>query len=124
MHNELGHHEEAAIWAVRARDMFLELVPDERDTAVASNRDTLGSVYRALGRYEEAEANYLRSVELQEALSYRHYKADTLVRLADLKLELGELDAARGYYHAALDVYDDLGFAKADDVRARLARIS
>ncbi|WP_157984547.1 AfsR/SARP family transcriptional regulator [Lentzea terrae] len=123
VHNELGDHEEAVIWAVRARDLFLELVPDERDTAVASNRDTLGSIYRALGRYADAEANYLRSAELQAALSYRHYQADTLVRLADLKRELGELDAARGHYLAALDVYDDLGFAKADEVRELLSRL-
>ncbi|MFS8101558.1 tetratricopeptide repeat protein [Lentzea alba] len=123
VHNELGDHVEAATWAVRARDIFLELVPDERDTVVASNRDTLGSIYRALGRYEEAEANYLRSVELQATLSYRHNQADTLVRLADMKLELGERDAARGYYHAALDIYDDLGFAKADDLRELLARL-
>lgn len=98
-------------------------MPDERDTAVASNRDTLGSIYRALGRYADAEANYLRSAELQAALSYRHYRADTLVRLADLKRELGQLDAARGYYLAALDVHDDLGFAKADDVRELLSRL-
>ncbi|MET8756748.1 BTAD domain-containing putative transcriptional regulator [Lentzea sp. NPDC004782] len=123
VHHELGDHEEAVIWAVRARDLFLELVPDELDTAVASNRDTLGSIYRALGRYADAEANYLRSVELQGALSYRHYQADTLVRLADMKRELGELDAARAHYLTALDLYDDLGFAKADDVREVLARM-
>jgi tetratricopeptide (TPR) repeat protein len=84
VHNELGDHEEAVIWAVRARDLFLELVPDERDTAVDSNRDTL-------------------------------------VRLAYLKREQGELGAARGHYLAALDVYDDLGFAKADEVRSSLS---
>ncbi|MEV6243114.1 BTAD domain-containing putative transcriptional regulator [Lentzea sp. NPDC051838] len=123
VHNELGSHEEAVVWAVRARDMFLLLVPDERDTVVASNRDTLGSIYRALGRYADAEANYLRSAELQGALSYRHYQADTLVRLADLKRDLGASDAARGYYLAALEIYDDLGFAKADDVRSLLASL-
>ncbi|MET9631570.1 BTAD domain-containing putative transcriptional regulator [Lentzea sp. NPDC006480] len=124
VHNELGSHAEAAVWAVRARDLFLELVPDERDTVVASNRDTLGSIYRALGQHADAEANYLRSAELQGALSYRHYQADTLVRLADLKQEQGSLDAARGHYLAALEIYDDLGFAKADDVRELLARLS
>jgi DNA-binding SARP family transcriptional activator/tetratricopeptide (TPR) repeat protein len=121
VHHELGDHQEAVIWAVRARDLFLELVPDERDTAVASNRDTLGSIYRALGRFADAEANYLRSAELQAALSYRHYQADTLVRLADLKRELGSVDAARGHYLAALEIYDDLGFAKADEVRESLS---
>ncbi|WP_285643113.1 BTAD domain-containing putative transcriptional regulator [Lentzea sp. NBRC 102530] len=121
VHHELGDHVEAAARAEQARDMYLDLVPDERDTVVASNRDTLGSIYRALGRYEEAEANYLRSVELQATLSYRHYQADTLVRLADMKRELGELDAARGYYRAALDVYDELGNAQADHVRAVLS---
>ncbi|MGI5504462.1 BTAD domain-containing putative transcriptional regulator [Lentzea sp. CA-135723] len=124
LHHELGDHLEAAARAEQARDMYLELVPDERDTVVASNRDTLGSIYRALGRYEEAEANYLRSVELQATLSYRHYQADTLVRLADMKRELGELDAARGYYRAALDVYDDLGNGQADDVRELLSSLS
>ncbi|MET9228739.1 BTAD domain-containing putative transcriptional regulator [Lentzea sp. NPDC003310] len=124
VHHELGDHVEAAARAEQARDMYLELVPDERDTVVASNRDTLGSIYRALGRYEEAEANYLRSVELQATLSYRHYQADTLVRLADMKRELGELETARGYYRAALDVYDDLGHAQADDVRQSLASLS
>ncbi|MDX8142612.1 BTAD domain-containing putative transcriptional regulator [Lentzea sp. BCCO 10_0061] len=124
VHHELGDHHEAAAHAEQARDMYLELVPDERDTVVASNRDTLGSIYRALGRYEEAEANYLRSVELQATLSYRHYQADTLVRLADMKRDLGELDAARGYYLAALDVYDDLGNAQADDVRELLASLN
>jgi DNA-binding SARP family transcriptional activator/tetratricopeptide (TPR) repeat protein len=123
VHHELGDHLEAARRAEQARDMYLELVPDERDTVVASNRDTLGSIYRALGRYEEAEANYLRSVELQATLSYRHYQADTLVRLADMKRELGAVDAARGYYLSALAVYDDLGFAKADDVRELLSLV-
>lgn len=121
VHHELGRHVEAAAHAEQARDMYLDLVPDERDTVVASNRDTLGSIYRALGRYEEAEANYLRSVELQEALSYRHYQADTLVRLADMKRELGERDAARGHYLAALDVYDELGDGQVEVVRSRLS---
>ncbi|WP_439661880.1 BTAD domain-containing putative transcriptional regulator [Lentzea sp. HUAS TT2] len=123
VHHELGDHLEAAARAEQARDMYLELVPDERDTVVASNRDTLGSIYRALGRYEEAEANYLRSVELQATLSYRHHQADTLVRLADMKRELGELDTARDYYLAALDVYDDLGHDQADDVRELLSSL-
>ena len=123
VHNELGDHEEAAMWAVQARDMFLALVPDETDTVAASNRDTLATIYRALGRYAEAEENYLRSAQLQSVLSYRHYQADVLVRLADMKVELGETDAARGYFGAALDIYDDLGFAKADDVRELLVRL-
>ncbi|KOV80610.1 tetratricopeptide repeat protein, partial [Nocardia sp. NRRL S-836] len=123
VHDELGDHEEAATWAVQARDMFLELVPDENDTMAAANRDTLAGIYRALGRYTEAEENYLRSAQLQATLSYRHYQADVLVRLADMKAEIGEAESARHHYRTALGIYDDLGFGKADEVRDLLARV-
>lgn len=123
VHNELGDHEEAAMWAVQARDMFLALVPDETDTLAASNRDTLAGIYRALGRHAEAEENYLRSAQLHALLSYRHYQADVLVRLADMKVSLGAIQAARGYYNTALEIYDDLGFAKADEMRVVLSRL-
>lgn len=63
------------------------------------------------------------AAQLQAVLSYRHYQADVLVRLADMLVELGETESARGYLGTALDIYDELGFAKADDVRALLARL-
>lgn len=69
----------------------------------ASLQDTLGSIYRRMGRYDEAERL------LQQALETRQGAASDPLALARTRAHLGELYADRGRWQEAEDLFAAAG---------------
>jgi tetratricopeptide (TPR) repeat protein len=116
-HAMLGDYEEA----LRHCRLALDLL--QRIGARLYQADTLDSIGRAchkLGRHAEAAANLQAARALYREFGDRYNEADELVVLGDVRRDAGNLDGARTAWQEALRIFDELGHADADLLRARL----
>jgi tetratricopeptide (TPR) repeat protein len=84
-----------------------------------STVDSLGYVFRRLGRQREAAAAYARAVELYRAAGDRYHEADTLIHLGDAHHAVGSADRAVTAWRQAWAILDDLGHPASEDMRSR-----
>jgi len=117
-HGQLGRYEEGLAFCGRALALLEEL--GDR-YAQAYTLDSLGFAHHHLGDHPAAIAAYQRALELNKDLRDRRFEADTLVDLADAHEAAGQPDAARELLGRAAEIFDELGHAKADTIRARIA---
>jgi len=75
------------------------------DSEVATTYNNLGEVYQALGRFQDAEANMQRSLQLREASGSDDLEvASSLNNLGGLKKTLGDYEHAEKLYLRALGI--------------------
>jgi tetratricopeptide (TPR) repeat protein len=82
----------------------------------------LGSVRALEDSWEEAEACFARSLEINQACGQRLQWAETERDLGHLEVRRGRLDAARGHLETARAAFEDVGARGAarqleDDIR-------
>jgi tetratricopeptide (TPR) repeat protein len=93
-------------------------------SAVASAWDTRGDSCRHLGQHADALVCYQRAARLYDKAGDRLRSTEVFVNMGETHLALGDLSAARAVWQRALDILDELGHPEAEDVRARLRRLS
>lgn len=69
----------------------------------------MGSDYRMLSRYEPAIEHLSMAATKYREQGERNAEAETLTRIAEIYLWLGEYDSAGGYYKKALLIYNEQG---------------
>jgi tetratricopeptide (TPR) repeat protein len=74
-----------------------------------------------LGQHEEAAACYQRAAGLFADLGARWYLANVLVHLGEAREAAGDLELARGLWREALELYEELDPAAAEELAPRLA---
>jgi len=84
----------------------------------AAVRSTIGTTYRGLGRYEQAEIQHQLSLDLVRQVHGDDHPAAAaqLTHLAVLSHDRGELDAAGHGYREALAMFTRLGIASGPDL--------
>jgi tetratricopeptide (TPR) repeat protein len=117
----LGAYQEALACCRRALTLHRE-AGSPLGEALAWNG--IGLAHHHLGRHPEAVDCYRRALGLLVEVGDRYWEAETLVHLGDTHRAAGEIDRARAAWQSALDTLDDIGHAKAGDVRARLRGIT
>ena len=83
-----------------------ELVLPQHSVAGAGLLDRWASTLTQLGRYEEAEAKYLRALSAFEAADDLTNCAHVLINLADLLRRTGRLDEAAAHVDHGLRIFD------------------
>lgn len=83
--------------------------------------DSIATVLEAKGDLAPAVAAYERAVELLRGCDDLHPAAETLVRLGETHLRVGDTAAALDAWKRAAECYDALGDAQAGKVRDRIA---
>jgi tetratricopeptide (TPR) repeat protein/transcriptional regulator with XRE-family HTH domain len=86
--------------------------------------DSLAYAHRYLGHHTEAADCYRRAVELFAELGSRYKKAETLTYAGDAYRAAGDIPAARDAWTRALATFDDLHHPDAEQVRAKLHRLT
>ncbi|MFI7280999.1 BTAD domain-containing putative transcriptional regulator [Micromonospora chersina] len=87
----------------------------------AATWDSIGYVHHHRGEHGCAVDCYERALALYRRCGDRYNEADVLVHLGDTHRAAGRHDAARVAWGLAEQIFDDLGNARAEAVRARLA---
>jgi len=90
----------------------------------ARTHDTLGYAYHHLGEHARAVDNFREALVLFRALGDRYSEADTLSHLAETYLSLGDTGRAQASWRSALEILTDLDHPEAEEVRAKLARLT
>ena len=83
-------------------------VYEESDKAVATAVRWRGKVKNEMGLFQEAKADFQRSLEIESILRHPVGKAKNLLDLAHIYIELDTLDSARVYFNAALVLLNKL----------------
>ncbi len=86
--------------------------------------DSLAYVHSHLGHHADAADCYRQAVELYAELGFRYKKAETLTYVGDAHHAGGNIPAARTAWTQALTALDDLHHADAEQVRAKLRRLT
>ncbi|CNE98014.1 LuxR family transcriptional regulator [Mycobacterium tuberculosis] len=84
----------------------------------------LGELSGDQGRHADAVDCLRRALEIRRGLDDRAGAAATLLSLASPLIALGAVDSARADLGEALEIYEALGNAGADDVRTRLDELN
>jgi DNA-binding SARP family transcriptional activator/tetratricopeptide (TPR) repeat protein len=82
--------------------------------------DTLGYVHHHLNQYGAAASCYDRALHLQRQLDDKYEQAGTLGRLGDTHAAAGNMVSARGSWHQALAILEELHHPDAQQLRIRL----
>ncbi|MFD9904223.1 NB-ARC domain-containing protein [Streptomyces sp. NPDC059063] len=121
-HDAAGHHA-LALTTLRdaRRDLLAGREPDLRMAARATA--AIGAVHDHLGDTESAVRELREAVRVLDARDATHYKAQALVRLADITERTGGPGAdVRAWLTEAAEIYEAGGDPAADRLRQRLAR--
>jgi tetratricopeptide (TPR) repeat protein len=113
----LDRVEEALAPCLEALAIFEELGDRGKAAHVA---DSLGYLRHRLGDRAGALADYGRALEEFRTLERPFESAGTLDRIGDVHADAGDAGAAEAAWREALGLYEDLGHANADALRAKL----
>ncbi|MFP3987119.1 tetratricopeptide repeat protein [Streptomyces sp. E11-3] len=86
----------------------------------ARAKAAIGACLRNLGQGEEAVTELTSAVEMLREVRAVHYEAPAREQLAELAGERGDLDSRREHLLRALEIYEEGGSPRADEVRRRL----
>jgi tetratricopeptide (TPR) repeat protein len=75
----------------------------------ASSRQVLGSSFATQGRFERAQKQFEKSLDLLEGTGDIHAKANTIKEIASCERQKGNFDEAREGFQKALDVFREIG---------------
>ncbi|GIG93116.1 AfsR/SARP family transcriptional regulator [Plantactinospora endophytica] len=114
------YHE--ALASCRQALAMLERLRDHRGQA--HTWDSLGYIYRQLGDQEQTVRCYQRSSEVARDDGDRVQQAEVLDTLGDAHHTWNAGDSARQAWLHALDLFDELGDPRADQVRAKLRTVA
>jgi tetratricopeptide (TPR) repeat protein len=98
--------------AAEHAEQALAALPETDHIARATHRATLGRIYGAQGRAEEAEALFGQSLEVLERREYPIDLALSLLRYGEALMMLQELDRARSVLERARGLFDRMGAAR------------
>ncbi|MFI6027973.1 tetratricopeptide repeat protein [Amycolatopsis magusensis] len=85
---------------------------------------TLGDLHRDNGRLGEALRHYREALATSRMLADQRITARVLAGIAETLTADGKAEQARTYWCQALTIFDELGDAQAESVRAKLTEIS
>jgi tetratricopeptide (TPR) repeat protein len=88
--------------------------------SAAPTWDSLGYANSRLGDQARAITCYENALELYRRNGYRINVADTLIRIADIRHDMGDLASARVAWQQAYDLFEELGHADAASVLEKL----
>ena len=103
---ELGETEKALAYYTQALSV-LHALPDGR-VAEATALNNIGEVYRRMGESQKALDYYNQALLLCRAISQRGREANTLVNVAYMERERGDLRAALADAEAAINILESL----------------
>ncbi len=104
----MGKLDDAERTFLIVRDIF-EAELEEGDYRLASLYNNLGLTYRAKGELDAARSYMTRALDIVEGLDARTAIAASSSNLADLLIEMGELDNAASYAARARFVFEEDG---------------
>jgi DNA-binding SARP family transcriptional activator len=90
----------------------------------AESLDSLGCAHSKLGQHAEAAACFDQALELRRACGDQVGEAETLEHLGDARHAACDLHAARAAWSDALKLLDSFRDRRADQVRAKLLRLT
>jgi tetratricopeptide (TPR) repeat protein len=117
----LGRYQEALRFCQQAVTLHRQ-VGDKHGEPTAL--DSLAYAHSHLGHHSEAADCYRQAVELFAELGFRYKKAETLIYVGDAHHAGGNIPAARTAWTQALTALDDLHHPDAEQVRAKLRRLT
>jgi tetratricopeptide (TPR) repeat protein len=117
--SELGRFEEAVTELLQAA----RLVP-RADIEEARVLTSLGIAYLRWSRTDDARAPLRRALAVAQELDSAQYQANALAALGELAERTADHPAARDYLSRAIALYTEGGDPRADELAARLARLS
>ena len=82
--------------------------------------DSIGSARRRAGQLAEAVDSFRQARQVRREIGDRHGEARTLCHLAQTLAESGSVDLARGHWHEALRIFEELNDPEADRIRQLL----
>jgi len=85
--------------------------------------DDIGCAHHAAGRTDEAAVCYDRSLRLYRGIGARLMEGDMLKKLGDLGRDTGDPAGAVAFWRAAMEIFDDIGYDEAEDVRAEMLEL-
>ena len=93
--------------SLAAFEQYLHEAQDKRHQSRAL--ESIGSIYRNLGRYQEAREKYEESLKLAEAIMYPYGRAKALEGLGDYHHLLGHEEEAQNYYQMSYALFKSSG---------------
>lgn len=103
---ELGRLDEASEFGERAHEIERRF---DAKIGMAGTLDTLGVIRHRQGFPDLASACFDESLEIAGELDHRWLEAETLEHVGDLRLDLGDAEAAREAWRGAFERYEELG---------------
>ena len=92
--------------AIKCYRSVLELAEGEGDEpSLAQAYGAMASVYNSIGHFDEAEANFLKAIELLEKLEILDKRANSLNRLGLVYQQMGEMSKAIDAHEQYLDYF-------------------
>ncbi|MBW7887606.1 MAG: CHAT domain-containing protein [Bacteroidetes bacterium] len=99
---------------------------DKNDDTLSLDRSSLlfiqGQIFKELGRYHEAVTLLEQSNEIQKRVN-RLESMNALILIGDIKIELGDIEAAKNYYEHALAVQQTLANTSSGFIGSVLQRL-
>lgn len=130
---EIGTRKQQAITLSNLAEVYLLLDRPERavseaERAYALSADgasmrALGLGYAALGEHATSAAHFTRAIEWFRSHDAEFDEAATLRHLGNVRASAGDVDSARSALATARAMFERLGYADADRVRADLAAL-
>ncbi len=109
--NRQGKYEEALPLVLESLEISKSLGKAEQSIAY----NNVGNVYRYLGNMEAAATNFMKALQLSEAIGHKAFQRMHTNNLASVFLDLREIDKAYEYayssYQLALQIKDTAGIA-------------
>jgi CHAT domain-containing protein/tetratricopeptide (TPR) repeat protein len=116
-----GRYEEALATLTRAESAFLETT---NIAALGTVYNSIGRVYRAHGRFDEALAFQLKALELHQKADLPFQLLQSLNAVATVYQRLNDLRQARSYYERALAIAEKSSSQRVQDlIRANLGSL-
>ncbi|WP_410612645.1 BTAD domain-containing putative transcriptional regulator [Amycolatopsis sp. lyj-109] len=119
-HTLLGAHATAIEHCQRALDLQT-LLGDQM--GATQSWHSIGYAHKQLGDHSRAIACYERALEIVHRNGNLVTEARVLIELANLRRDLGEVEAARSGWQRAHDILVHLAHPEADEVLVRLAEV-
>jgi DNA-binding SARP family transcriptional activator len=114
---QLGDSESADAYLTRALAIQREL---DDAAGMQFTLSTLGSVHRETGRHNQALRHYEDALAMSQSLDDQRTVARTLANLARTNDALNRFAVATTQWARALEIFDELGDAEADDIRQEI----
>jgi DNA-binding SARP family transcriptional activator/Flp pilus assembly protein TadD len=119
-HAQLGNYQQALAYCRQALTLHRECGNPQGE---ADTWDSLGYAYHHLGRHAEAINCYTRALDIYRRVGDLWATSIAMDHLGDTKHAAGNLRGAREAWQRALGILDDLGHAKADEIRNKLSSL-